>query len=76
MDQPSTGDAGLSRVGKTSSGLHPILGSALFRTLFFFGGKQIAEEESAQPGGEVASRIGAGGKERQRRRLTAGCTRQ
>lgn len=36
MGQPSTGHAGLSREGKTSSGLQPILSSALFRTLFFF----------------------------------------
>ena len=36
MDQPSTGPAGLSREGKTSSGLQPILSSALFRTLFSF----------------------------------------
>ena len=69
MDQPSTGPAGLSSEGETSSGLQPILSSALFRTLFFFffGGKQIAEEESTQPGGEesgsaLASRIGGGGR--------------
>lgn len=52
MDQPSTGDAGLSREGKPSSGLQPILSSALFRTFFFFfvESRLLRRKAPGQPG--------------------------